>query len=202
VKNRIILCMAGFAICLQPSLAAAQANSFGGPTANNRGAVQTYTYSVTDSREPHYSGVPQSPVPASPSGSTLRGQPPLRQQQPAAPRTAYQQPFPQAQPALQRPAPASTAKKKRVANTSNQRNVAAAQPQRTLPQDRGTAAYPYQQNYPPQARTVPRQAYNPNPQASSYTNPYQAHYATAPNYYQGYSYNWGSSGQACPPGRA
>jgi hypothetical protein len=38
---------------------------------------------------------------------------------------------------------------------------------------------------------------------SYYRNPYEIQYKTAPNYYQGYSYSgWGSSGQACAPGKA
>jgi hypothetical protein len=201
VKTAMILCTAGLTVGLLSSLAAAQANPQYGPRAHPVGTVQTYSYNITDSRQPQYPGTPQYQAPAAPSGSALRGQPAMRQQ-PLPPRVANQQPLPQAQPAVQRSAAKPVTKKKRVQSAANRPNLAAAPPQRPMPQTRAAAAYQYPQNYAPQQRSYQQQTYYPRTQASYYANPYQSQYAAAPNYYQGYSYNGGLSGQACAPGRA
>jgi hypothetical protein len=102
----------------------------------------------------------------------------------AAPPVTHRQPVLQAQEIpQQRVTPKATTKKKAKkagavkAPTNRRLSVAAARS--------------YQPNYG-QAQ-----------QTSFYANPYQNQYTAYPNYYQGYyNNNWGSSGQACPPGRA
>jgi hypothetical protein len=167
----------------------------------NPGSTQTYTYSATDAGQPQYNGAAQYRGPAAyPTTQATQRRPMIAQQQ-----LAPQAPLPQAQKASQaQPLPKAVAKKKPVPNASSANGIRSAKPQTAKQPQQRLAATQYQQSYPVQPRPAVRQQYSQTPQTGYNANPYQNQYRAAPNYYQGYSsYNgWGSSPQACPPGRA
>lgn len=166
----------------------------------NQSNTQTYTYTATNAVQSPYNGAMQyGGAAAYPAAPATQRRPMLAQQQ-----LAPQAPLPQAQPYAQpQPQRKAIAKKKPVQNAAAANGVRAAKPQAAKQPQQRLAATQYQQNYPVQGRPVARQSSYQTPQAGYYGNPYQNQYRPAPNYYQGYSYGgWGSSGQACPPGRA
>lgn len=178
-----------------------QAYQPGNPSGYNPGNGQTYTYTVTSSDQPQYGGAVQYGG----TGYTAVPAPPQQQhavaQRPIQPRIAYQQPIQQAQRNQQaRPSSKAAAKKKTLQTAAKNRNSLIAQPPSQRQQI--PVARQYQPNYPAQPQPVYQQRYYQQPQSSYYTNPYQTQYTAAPNYYQGYYNSLGSSGQACPPGRA
>ncbi len=169
----------------------------------NPGNPQTYTYTVTSSDQPQYGGAAQyggagayTSVPAARQNAPVA-------QRPIQPQVAYQQPIQQAQENQQlRPLPKAAAKKKPVRNVRavNANRLIAAQPANQGQQV--PAARQYQPNYAAQPRPAYQQGYYQQPQTGYHANPYQTRYTANPNYYQGYYNSWGSSGQACAPGRA
>jgi hypothetical protein len=203
VKTKVVGFIAAFVIAPIFPLCYGQANQVDNRLGYNPGNTQTYTYSVTNSGQPQYKGTVQYGGP----GAYTAGPAPVRQptvvQQPVQPRVAYQQTIPQTQGNQQvRPQPTTNPKKKpvqsaRAANTSRLITAQPANQRQQVP-----TARQYQPNYPAQQRPVVQQGYYQQPQTGYYSNPYQTQYSANPNYYQGYYNNWGSSGQACPPGRA
>jgi len=167
----------------------------------NSGSTQTYSYNVTNSAQPQYPAAIRHQGPAYTS-RPMSPQQPVVGRQLVAPRVAYQQPLAQNRPnAQQAPSSQAVSKKKPIKNAAA--NTVRRSVKAQAPVQRQQMVRSYQPSYPPQARPVFPQTYNQPQPTGYYANPYQPRYATTPNYYQGYSYNsWGSSGQACPPGRA
>jgi hypothetical protein len=200
VKSKIQCLVAAFFITPLLSLSTAEASVVEDLMRYNSGSTQTYTYSVTDAGQPQYNGAPQYGGAAAYPATPVTQRRPMMAQQPPAP----QAPLPQAQPYSQPQRPhKAVAKKKPVRNATAANGIRSAKPQTAKQPQQRLAATPHQQNYPVQHRPVPQQGYYQAPQTGYNTNPYQNQYRAAPNYYQGYSYNnWGSSPQACPPGRA
>lgn len=167
----------------------------------NPANTQTYTYTITDGAQPPYNGAIQygGAAAAYPAAPATQRRPMIAQQQ-----LAPQAPMPQAQKASQpQTLPKAVAKKKPVQSATAANGIRSAKPQPAKQPQQRLAATPYQQNYPAQTRPIPQQSYYQPPQTGYNANPYQNQYRATPNYYQGYSYGgWGSSGQACPPGRA
>jgi hypothetical protein len=203
VKTKVVWFIAAFVIAPIFPLCYGQANQVDNRLGYNPGNTQTYTYSVTNSDQPQYNGIVQYGGP----GAYTAGPAPVRQstvaQRPVQPRVAYQQTIPQTQGNQKvRPQPTIKPKKKpvqsaRAANTSRLITAQPANQRQQVP-----TARQYQPNYPAQPRPVVQQGYYQQPQTGYYSNPYQTQYSANPNYYQGYYNNWGSSVQACPPGRA
>lgn len=160
---------------------------------------QDYTYNATNSGQPQYPGAVQyqppayTAVPSTPHQAVVGPQP-------VPARAAYQQPPTQNRSTPPgRPTVKAASTKKAVQSAAARRSLPSAGTQMSNQPKPGPAPRSYQQNFPAQPRPMVQQA----PAASYYGNPYQPRYSSAPNYYQGSSYNgWGSSGQACPPGRA
>jgi hypothetical protein len=200
VKPRILWLVAAFFMTSLFRLCTAEASVVDDIMGYNPGSTQTYTYSVTDAGQPQYNGAAQYRGPATYPATPVTQRRPMIAQQPAAP----QAPLPQAQPYSQpQPQRKAVAKKKPVRNPAAANGIRSAKTQTAKQPQQRLAATPYQQSYPAQHRPVPQQGYYQAPQTGYNTNPYQNQYRAAPNYYQGYSYNnWGSSPQACPPGRA
>jgi len=203
VKTKVVGFIAAFVIAPLLPLCYGQANQVDNRSGYDQGNTQTYTYSVTNSGQPQYKGTVQYGDP----GAYTAGPAPVRQpvvaQQPVQPRVAYQQTIPQTQGNQQvRPLSKAASKKKPVqsARPTNTSRLIAAQPANQRQQV--PTARQYQPNYPAQPRPVVQQGYYQQPQTGYYSNPYQTQYSANPNYYQGYYNNWGSSGQACAPGRA
>jgi hypothetical protein len=203
VKTKVVWFIAAFVMAPIFPLCYGQANQVDNRSGYNSGNTRTNTYSVNSSGQPQYNGTLQYGAP----GAYTAGPAPVRQpvvaQQPVQPRVAYQQTIPQAQANQQlRRSSKAAPKKKPVqsARAADTRRLIAAQPANQGQQ--APVARQYQPNYPAQPRPVVQQRYYQQPQTGYYSNPYQTQYSANPNYYQGYYNNWGSSGQACAPGRA
>ncbi len=203
VKTKVVWFIAAFIVAPLLPLCYGQANQPANISGYNPGNNQAYTYSVTNSGQPQNNGTVQYGG----AGAYTAGPAPARQpvvvQPPVQPRVAYQQTIPQTQvnPQLQ-PLSKAVPKKKPVqsARAANANRLLTAQPSNQ--QQQIAAARQYQPNYPAQPRPVVQQRYYQQPQTGYYSNPYQTQYSANPNYYQGYYNNWGSSGQACAPGKA
>jgi hypothetical protein len=203
VKTKVVWFVAAFVMAPLLPLCYGQANQVDNRLGYNPGNTQTYTYSVNSSGQPQYNGTVQYGG----HGAYTAGPAPARQsvvaQQAVQPRVAYQQAIPQTQANQQlRPLSKAASKKKpvrsvRATNTSRLITAQPANQRQQVP-----VARQYQPNYPAQPRPVVQQGYYQQPQTGYYSNPYQTQYSANPNYYQGYYNNWGSSGQACPPGKA
>lgn len=177
-------------------LCSAQASFLDDIMGNNSGPIQSYTYTVTHSGQAQNNGAVQYTSP----GARASAPPPQRQpatQQVVAPRAAYQQPILQAQEIPQQRASSKPVTKKKTVNS-----VRSVKPQPVNGRRPGPVARSYEPSYPVQQRPATQPSYGRTQQSGYYTNPYQAQYTASPNYYQGYYNNWGSSAQACPPGRA
>jgi hypothetical protein len=203
VKTKVTWFIAAFVIAPLFPLCYGQANQVDNRSGYNPGNTQTYTYSVTSSDQPQYNGTVQYGGPGAYNAGSVPARQPVVSQQPVQPQVAYQQTIPQGQgnPQL-RPLPKAASKKKpvRSARATNASRLIAAQPANQ--RQHVPAARQYQPNYPAQQRAAVQQGYYQQPQTGYYSNPYQTQYSANPNYYRGYYNNWGSSGQACPPGRA
>jgi hypothetical protein len=203
VKTKVVCFIAAFAIAPLFPLCYGQANQVDNRLGYNPGNTQTYTYSVNSSGQPQYNGTVQYGGSGAYTAAPAPARQPVVAQQAVQPRVAYQQTIPQTQgnPQL-RTQPTTKPKKKAVqtARPANTSRLIAAQPANQRQQV--PAARQYQPNYPAQPRPVAQQRYSQQPQTGYYSNPYQTQYSANPNYYRGYYNNWGSSGQACPPGRA
>jgi hypothetical protein len=148
----------------------------------NSGSTQTYGYSAN-----------RRQVPAD-APRTVPPQQAVVGRQLVAPRVDYQQPM------VQNRANAQQVQSYQVVSKNKpvRRSVKAQ-----APVQRRQVVRSHQPGYAAQPRTVFPQTYNQLQAPGYYANRYQPRYVTAPNYYQGYSYNsWGSSGQACAPGRS
>jgi len=164
---------------------------------------RTYTSNATNSGQSQYPRAVQyqtqaQPVtPAKPSQS-------MDARKQVAPRQAYQRPIPQTQ---SNPRQAVPPRQRSKAQGSHKTGAKPSlQSTMTLPphpQSNGRVASSYQPIYPSQPGNASLQGYRQAQAPVYHSNPYQNQYTPARNYYQGYSYNtWGSSPQACPPGRA
>lgn len=156
---------------------------------------------VTNSGQPQYPAAARYGTPAH-TARPIPQQQPIVGQLPVPPRVAYQQP-----PAQNRVNPPQAPSSKAVSKKKPANNAAANVARRSVPalppNQPQQVARSHQPGYPAQPRTLLPQGYGQTPPASYYANPYQTRYTTTPNYYQGYSYGaWGSSSQACAPGRA
>jgi hypothetical protein len=200
VKTKFIYFVAAFIIAPQLPVTNANAGFLDDLMGNNSGYTQKHT--VTNSGQPQNPGAVRYGAPAH-SARPVPQQQPVIGQKPAAPKVAYQQPPMQNRTNTQPVASSKAISKKKPVRKAT---VNAVRPpvQAQAPNQRQQVVRSYQQNYPAQPLTVPQQSYNRAPAATSYANPYQTRYLTTPNYYQGYSYNnsWGSSTQACLPGKA
>lgn len=201
MKIRTVCFVAGFVMTLLCYVSSTQASSLGDLLGFNPGPNRTYTSNVTNSGQSQYSGAVQYQAPAYPITPAKRKQSMDARKQ-GSPGPAYQRPIAQSQTnprqvTSSRPPSKGKTGQKAGAKTSLQSIT-------TLPpnqQSNGRGALAYQPIYPSQPRYAAPQGYRQSP--GYYSNPYQSQYTPAGNYYQGYSYNtWGSSGQACPPGRA
>lgn len=203
MKTKVAWFIAAFIMAPLLPLCHGQANQPANVPGYNPGNNQAYSYSVTSSGQPQYNGTVQyggagayAPAPA-PVRQPVVAQPPVR------PRVAYQQTIPQTRVNPQvRPQSRAVPKKKPVwsARAVNTNRLLTAQPANQRQQV--PVARQYQANYPAQPRPVVQQRYYQQPQTSYYSNPYQTQYTANPNYYQGYYNKWGSSAQACAPGKA
>ncbi|MGO9571522.1 MAG: hypothetical protein ACLP5H_28700 [Desulfomonilaceae bacterium] len=203
MKTKVVWFIAAFVMAPLLPLCYGQANQLDNRSGYNPGNTQTYTYSVTNSGQPQYTGAVQYGGTGAYTAAPAPARQPVVTQQPVAPRVAYQQPITQAQGNQQlRQSTKAVSKKKSVQNAraANTSRLIAAQPANHRQQVPTTRQY--QPNYPAQPRPV-QQGYYEQPQTGYYSNPYQTQYSANPNYYQGYYNNWGSSSaQACAPGRA
>lgn len=196
MKTKYVCSCAAFVMATIPPLCSAQASFLDDIMGNNSGSIQSYTYTVTHSGQAQNNGAVQYTSP----GARASALPPQRQpvaQQVVAPRVAYQQPMLQAQEIPQQRASSKPVTKKKTVNS-----VRSAKPQPVSGRRPGPTARSYEPSYPAQQRPTTQLSYGRTPQSDYYANPYQAQYTASPNYYQGYYNNWGSSAQACPPGRA
>ena len=168
----------------------------------NSGSTQTNRSSATNSVQPQYPPAIRHEAPAYTS-RPIPPQQPVVGRQLVAPQVAYQQPLAQNQPSVQQQARSYQAVSKRKPVKNASANAVRRSVKAQAPAQRQQIVRSYQPSYPTQSRTVFPQTYNRAQTSGYYANPYQARYATTPNYYQGYSYNpWGSSPQTCAPGRA
>jgi len=201
VKSKVLWFVVAFIIAPLVRIDSAQAGFLEDLLGYDSGYAQKYTYSVTNSAQPQnpagvgYQAQGYTPRPITP-------QQPVVNPRPVAPRVAYQPPpAPTRVNAQERSGPKAVSKKKPIQRAALNPGLPATRAQTSNP--RKHFAPSYQANYPAQPRAGLQQPYSQAPAAGYYANPYQTTYATTPNYYQGYSRNsWGSSAQACPPGRA
>jgi len=201
VKSKVLWFVVAFIIAPLLPVDSALAGLLDDLLGYDSGYAQTYNYSVTNSAQPQNPAGVRYETP----GYTPRAVPPrspVVNQQPVAPRVAYQ---PASAPtrvnAQERSGSKAVLKKKPIQSAALNPGLPATRAQTSNPRKHPVPSY--QANYPAQPRTGLQQPYRRVPTAGYYANPYQARYATTPNYYQGYSHNsWGSSAQACPPGRA
>ena len=203
MKIQAVRFVAALVMALLCHVSSARANSLDDLLGYNPGPNQTYTYSVTNSGQSQYPRSVQYQAPAYPVGPTSRAQA-IDAQHPSAPGTAYQQPIPQTRANPQQLTSSKPSSKKKASHRTGTKSSLPSVT--TLPanqQPNGRVAYSYQPNYPSQPRNVSGQRYSRPSPSVYYSNPYQNQYSPSRNYYPGYSYNtWGSSAQACAPGRA
>lgn len=203
VKTRMVWLIAAFVMALPLSPYNAQAAGFLDDLMGyNQGQTQTYQYTVTNSGQPQYN----QPAPsggAYTAAPTRPVQPSAVVQQPVAPRVAYQQTIPQAQTSRQlRPASAAAPRQGVVRSSGTANNNRSLKAQPAKPRQQQVAVRPSPSNYAAQPRPVIQQRHYQPSQTGYFANPYQSQYSATPNYYQGHYNTWGSSTQACAPGRA
>jgi len=201
VTSKVLWFVVAFIIAPLVPIEGAQAGFLDDLLGYDSGSTQTYTYSVTNSAQPQNPAGVRYEAP----GYTPRADPPRQpvvNQRPVAPRVAYQlPPLPNRMYAQGGSRSKAASKKKSIQSAAMNPGLSATRAQTSNP--RQHVAPSYHASYPAQPRAGLQQPYSQAPAADYYANPYQTRYATTPNYYQGYSRNlWGSSAQACPPGRA
>jgi hypothetical protein len=202
VKPKMVRFIAASVIALSP-LCTAEASPVEDLMAYNSGQAQTYSYTVTSPGRPPYHVTVQHVGAAARAARPASPQAPVFLQQSVAPRPAYQ---PSAHHARTNPAwrPSSRASSRKQTNRIVATNgVPSVKARSAYPRSHAPAARPHRPKYHAQSYRVPQRHYTQVPQAGYYRSPYQAQYNAARNYFQGYWYNmWGSSPQACMPGRA
>ena len=192
-----------FVMTLLCHVSSAQAASLGDLLGFKPGPDRTYTYNVTNSGQSQYKEAVQYQAPAHPITPAKRTQSVDARKQ-GSPGPAYQRPVPQTQSNPQQVSIIQATIKEESRSESCRQEQAPigdnATPESAVERPRcicipANLSISASQWVTARIRSIAGAAY--------YSNPYQSQYTPARNYYQGYSYNtWGSSGQACPPGRA
>jgi hypothetical protein len=195
VKSKTIWSLAILAIACLFRLSSAGAYSIDGQY--NRGPVGTYTSTGTNSGLPQ---IPPTQLYHAPS-HTVQGasgkQRNIAQQQSPLP-ASKKQILPDN--SVGRPKQTST---KQATKKKHTQNAAIRPTNKQIDQRQSPpAAYSSYPNQVAQYRAQPQSGYYHAPALNYYGNQYQNRYTTAPNYYQGSYGGWGSSGQACAPGKA
>ncbi len=194
--------LAALGMILLCYVSAAQANSLSDLLGLKPGTGQTYTHNVAGSGQSQYSETVKPQAPAYPIAPGNRIQA-MDVRQSAAPGSGYQQSIPQTrsnsrQVVSSRPLPKEKANSRVATKPTLRPGVTTP----TKKQPNGRIARVQQPIYLSQPSNPSLQRYRQPPPAY-YTDPYLTQRTSAPNYYQGYSYNtWGPSTQSCAPGRA
>jgi len=203
LKTQVFRFVAAVIIALLCHVSSARASSLDDLLANPPRPKQTYTHGVTNSGQSLYT------APAQYRAAARRVGPADRADAAAAPRasspgTLYQQPVAQTRANPQHVnASKPSSRNKATQSTATKSGLASVTTYPASQQPNARPTYSYQPTYPSQPRNVSGQRYSRQSPSGYYQNSYQNGYAPPRNYYQGYSYNtWGSSGQACAPGRA
>ena len=201
MKIRAVWFVAAFVMTLLCHVSSAQAASLSDLLGFKPASDRTSSYNVANSGQSQYKEAVQYQAPAYPITPAKRTQSVDARKQ-GSPGPAYQRPIAQTQSNTRQVSSSRPPSKGKASQKTAAKN--SLQSMTTLPpnqQANGRGAFAYQPIYPSQPRYASPQGYRQS-QTGYYSNPYQSQYTPAGNYYQGYSYNtWGSSGQACPPGR-